>query len=102
MNPKVKILLYLLIAVAITLDGVCCIITKHFQKSSAAPAAYGSSQARGPVKAAVEAYITATATLDPSCICSLCHSLWQRQILNPLSKTRDQNCILTDPMLSGS
>ena len=36
------------------------------------------------------AYVTATATLDSS------HSLWQRQILNPLSEARDRTCILMD------
>ena len=34
------------------------------------------------------AYTTATATWDPSCICDLGRSLWQRQILNPLSEAR--------------
>ena len=33
---------------------------------------------------------TATATPDPNCICDLCRSLWQCQILNPLSEARDQ------------
>ena len=42
------------------------------------------------------AYITATATRDPSCVCDLHHSSWQRRILNPLSKARDQACILMD------
>ena len=32
------------------------------------------------------AHATATAMLDLSCVCNLHHSLWQRQILNPLSK----------------
>ena len=32
------------------------------------------------------AYTTATATPDPSQICDLCHSLWQRWLLNPPSK----------------
>ena len=41
------------------------------------------------------AYTTATATLDPSCICDLHHSSWQRQLLNPLSEARDQTCILS-------
>ena len=36
------------------------------------------------------AYSTATATPEPSCICDLCHSLWLRQILNPLSESRGQ------------
>ena len=36
------------------------------------------------------AYTTATATLDPSHICDLHHSSRQCQILNPLSKARDQ------------
>ena len=33
---------------------------------------------------------------DPSCICNLCLSLQQCQILNPLSRARDQTCILMD------
>ena len=33
---------------------------------------------------------TATAMPDPSCICDLHHSLWQHQILNPLSEVRDR------------
>ena len=39
---------------------------------------------------------TATGTPDPSCICDLRCSLQQCQILNPLSKARDQTCILMD------
>ena len=34
------------------------------------------------------AYITATATRDPSHICYLHHSSWQHQILNPLREAR--------------
>ena len=33
---------------------------------------------------------------DPSRICNLHHRSWQHQILNPLSKARDQTCILRD------
>ena len=43
------------------------------------------------------AYLTATATRIPSCICGLHHSSQQRQILNPRSKARDQTRILMDP-----
>ena len=43
----------------------------------------------------LQAYSTATATLDLSCICGLC---W---ILNPLRKARDGTYILTETM-SGS
>ena len=43
------------------------------------------------------AYTTVTATRDLSHVCNLYHSSWQRQILNPLSKARDQTCILMDP-----
>ena len=52
----------------------------------------------GGVKAELQlpAYITATATPDPSYLCDLHLSLWQRQILNPLSETRDQTRILMD------
>ena len=42
------------------------------------------------------AYTTATATWDPSHVCDLHHSPWQRQILNPLSKVRDKTCIPMD------
>ena len=42
------------------------------------------------------AYSTATATPDPSCICDLHYSLWQCQILNPLSEARDEAHILTE------
>ena len=58
-------------------------------------AAYGSSQARSRIGAAA-AYTTATATLDLSCICDLCCSLWQCWILNMLSEARDRTFILTD------
>ena len=43
----------------------------------AEPAAYGSSWARGRIKAVAEAYATAMATLDLSRICDPCHSLQQ-------------------------
>ena len=47
------------------------------------------------------AYTTATAMLDPSHICDLCHSLLQCRILNPLSEAKDQTLMLMDTM-SGS
>ena len=42
------------------------------------------------------AYATATATPDPSCVWDLHHSSWQHWILNPLSRARDQTCVLMD------
>ena len=42
------------------------------------------------------AYITATAMQDPSSVCNLHYSSQQHQILNPLSKAKDQTCILMD------
>ena len=47
----------------------------------------------------LQAYATATAMWDPSCICDLHHSLQQHQILNPLSEVRDQIRILMDTVL---
>ena len=40
------------------------------------------------------AYTTATAILDPSCICSLHYSSQKCLILNPLNEARDQTCNL--------
>jgi len=64
----------------------------------AAPTAYGSSQARGQIRAAAEAYTTAMTIPDPSHICELHCSVSTCQILNPLSKARDQTCFLTETM----
>ena len=61
---------------------------------TAAPVAYGSSQARGLVGATLLAYITGTATCDLSCVYNLHHS--KSQILNPLSEAKDRTCILMD------
>ena len=59
-----------------------------------APMAYGSSQARGRVGDAAEAYTIATAMPDPSHFCELCFSLRQHHILNPLGEARDRTHIL--------
>ena len=48
----------------------------------ATPMAYGGSQARGRTGAVAA---------------GICHSSQQRQILNPLSKVRDQTCNLMVP-----
>ena len=54
--------------------------------SRAAPAAYGDSQARSPIRAvATSLRHRSTAVQDPSLVCNL----HQRRILNPLSKARD-------------
>ena len=45
------------------------------------------------------AYTTATAVLDLSCICALCHSSPQRWIFNPMSEARDWTPMLTDAVL---
>ena len=42
------------------------------------------------------AYTTATAMLDPSCICDLHHNSWLHCLLNPLIETRNRTCILMD------
>ena len=42
-------------------------------------------------------YTTAKTTPDPSRICELHHSSWQRQVLEPLSEARDQTHVLRDP-----
>ena len=62
----------------------------------AEPAAYESSQARVKLELQLLTYTTATATLEPCHICTLCHISWQHWILNPLSEARDQTCVLMD------
>ena len=47
-------------------------------------------------KLQLPAYTTATATWDPSFTCNLYHSSRQIQILNPLSKAKDQTHIFMD------
>ena len=49
-------------------------------------------------KLQLHTYATTTANLDPNHICNLGHSLQQHEILNRLSKARDQTHILTDNM----
>lgn len=46
------------------------------------------SRLGGKSELQLSAYTTATATPDPCRICDLHSSLWQRQILNPLSMAR--------------
>ena len=47
------------------------------------------------------AYATATAMQDLSHVCDLRHSPWQHQILDPLSKARDQTRNLMVPSQIG-
>ena len=47
----------------------------------------------------LQAYGTAKATPDLSCICNICHDLRQYWILNPLRDARDQTHILTETKL---
>ena len=42
------------------------------------------------------AYTTATAVPDPSHVCDLHHTSWQRWILNPLNEARNRTCVLMD------
>ena len=65
-----------------------------FFSFTAAPAAYGSSQTKGQI-----GLHHSHSTTGSKLHCELCHSLQQRQILNPLSKTRDRTCIYMDIML---
>ena len=62
----------------------------YFLLFRATPAARGSSQTRGQIRA----YPTATAMQDLSHVCSLHHRSWQHQIADPLSEPRDRTRIL--------
>ena len=61
-----------------------------------APTAYGSSQARGDIRAAAASRGQSHNNARLIHICDLHHSSQQSQIFNPLSKARDQTCILLD------
>ena len=69
--------------------GLCCLFFFFF--STATPAAYGSSQARGQIGAATGDYATATATQDLSRICDLRRILQQRQILELTERGQGSN-----------
>ena len=62
----------------------------------AVPTAYGSSRLAVELELQLLAYVTATATPDPSCICDLHCSLGQCPVINPLNEARDQTCLLMD------
>jgi len=61
----------------------------------AAPAAHGSSRARGWIRASAASH-SHSQIRHPSQICDLYHSSLQCQILNPLSEARDRTRILMD------
>ena len=63
----------------------------------AALAAYGGSWARGLIGAVGAGLHHSSATQEPSRVFDLHHSSWQSQILNPLSKARNQTCSLMVP-----
>ena len=69
---------------------VCCFVFCLFR---AVLAAYGSSQARGRIRASV----AIATTPAPRHICALHHSSRQHQILNPLSEDRDRTLNLMVP-----
>ena len=70
----------------------------YFWLFRATTMAYGGFQAGGQIGvAAAGLHLSRSkATRDPSHICDLYHSSQQHQILNPLSETRNQICVLMD------
>ena len=64
--------------------------------SWAASAAYGSSQATGGIGAIATGLHQSHSNAGSSHVCTLHHSSWHRQILNPLSKARDRTHVLMD------
>ena len=68
-----------------------------FAFSRATPTAYGDSQARGPIGAEATGLFQSHSNTNQSRVCNLHHSSWQRQMVNPLSKPRDQTHNLMVP-----
>ena len=75
---------------------VCIYLFIYFCLFRAAPAAHGSSQARGWIRATAVGLHHSSAMWDPSHILNLQHSSQPRWILNPVSEVRDGTCILMD------
>ena len=69
---------------------------------AATPAAYTSSRARGHIRAAAEAYATATAMPNLSHVCNLPRGMWPCWILNPPNeaRVRTHNLVDTSPVLN--
>ena len=59
--------------------------------------AYGDSQARGQIGAVAAGLRHRQSNTKSELVCDLHHSSQQHQILNPLSKARDQTCNLIVP-----
>ena len=70
-----------------------------FAFSRAAPSAYGGSQARSLIRAVATGLCQSHSNSGSNHVCDLHHSSRQRQILNPLSKARDQTRNLMVPSL---
>ena len=62
----------------------------------AVPTAYWNSQARGRITDVAAGLHHSHSYADPSLICNLHHSSWQRRIPDSLSKVRDRTHILMD------
>ena len=97
-ESKMSWLIIVKLMIKCTCSEVIALSTYIYFFFSAAPAAYGSSQARRLIRAAAEAYATAMTTPGLSFICELCYSLQQCWIHNPLRETREQTLILTETM----
>ena len=67
-----------------------------FWSFRASPAAYGGSQARGQIGAVASNLCHSHSKAGSNPLSNLHHRSRQRWILNPLSKARDQTCVLMD------
>ena len=77
-----------------TLGSLCQAPFFVFFFFRAAPMAYGSSRARGQIRATAAGLATATPMPDPSGVYNLHH--WQCWILNPLSRAKDRTHVLME------
>ena len=73
------------------------ILTKSLFLFRATPMAYGGSQARGQIRGTAAGLHHSHSNARSELVFNLHLSPWQRQILNPLSKARDQTLLLMDP-----
>ena len=95
-NGRENLLFFLSVLILIRSVQVFLFLFFFFLFCLKTPMAYGSSQVTGRIGAIAAGLCHSPTAWDLSHVGSLQHSSWQHQIPDPLSKARNQTCILMD------